>query len=85
MTRPPAEEPRAVVLRNEFATVRVTPDDRANGPRLRIEDLQTGRSICLDPLELEWIAWSTHDDVVRLLPDGTPGLDAPLGDSGGPP
>ena len=76
MTDPAAGEPRSVVLRSEFATVRVTPDDRANGPRLHIEDLRSGRSIRLDPLELEWIAWSTHDDVVRLLPDDTLGAGA---------
>jgi len=63
----PAEQ-GAVVLRSEFATVRVMPDNDANGPRLRVEDLRTGRSICLDPLELEWIAWSTHAELVRLLP-----------------
>jgi hypothetical protein len=38
---------------NEFARVSVTVDHRANGPRLLVTDLETGRDICLDPLELE--------------------------------
>lgn len=48
-------------VRSEFAAVRVGIDSAGNGPRLRIEDLRTGRVGYLDPLELETLAW---------LPDG---------------
>lgn len=46
---------------SEFAAVSLTIDHDGNGPRLRIEDLRTGRVGFLDALELETLAW---------LPDG---------------
>jgi ketosteroid isomerase-like protein len=48
-------------VKNEFAAVEVEVDHGGNGPRLRIEDLKTGRVGHLDALELETLAW---------LPDG---------------
>ena len=51
----------ANVVGSEFAEVSVTVDVTANGPRLRLEDLRTGRVRFLDALELETIVW---------LPDG---------------
>jgi hypothetical protein len=42
----------AVVLTSEFATVRVSVDTSANGPRLLVEDLESGEGVFLDPLEL---------------------------------
>jgi hypothetical protein len=53
-------EPVGVVA-NEFASVSVSIDLAGNGPRLRLEDLRTGRVGYLDALELETLAW---------LPDG---------------
>jgi hypothetical protein len=53
-------EPVGVVA-NEFASVAVSIDLAGNGPRLRLEDLRTGRVGYLDALELETLAW---------LPDG---------------
>ena len=39
----------STVLRNEFATIEVARDEDANGDRLRIRDLLTGREVYLDP------------------------------------
>jgi hypothetical protein len=39
-------------LRNEFASVRIALDERGNGPRLLVQDLETGAEILLSPLEL---------------------------------
>ena len=55
-----AERPVGEVV-SEFAAVRVSVNDEANGPRLKIEDLRTGHVGFLDALELETLAW---------LPDG---------------
>lgn len=49
------------VVTNEFASVAVSIDDTGHSPRLRLEDLKTGRVGYLDALELETLAW---------LPDG---------------
>ena len=49
------------VVANEFASVAVSVDRTGNSPRLRLEDLKTGRIGYLDALELETLAW---------LPDG---------------
>jgi hypothetical protein len=51
----------AGVVANEFASVAVSIDRAGNSPRLRLEDLRTGRVGYLDALELETLAW---------LPDG---------------
>ncbi|MCK9248048.1 MAG: hypothetical protein M0P31_03605 [Solirubrobacteraceae bacterium] len=56
-----ADAGAAVELVSEFAAVACSIDREGNGPRLRIEDLKTGRVGFLDPLELETLAW---------LPDG---------------
>jgi hypothetical protein len=49
------------VVDSEFANVAVRIDRLANGPRLRLEDLKTGKVRYLDALELETLVW---------LPDG---------------
>lgn len=49
------------VVGNEFAEVTVAVDRSANSPRLRLEDVRTGRVRFLDALELETLVW---------LPDG---------------
>ena len=53
-----------MVLRNEFASLEVTRDDRANGPRLHIRDLETGAETFLDLLEVESLTRLSHDDFV---------------------
>jgi hypothetical protein len=59
------EEP--VELANEFAAVSVRVVETGNGVRLRIESGRLGRSIDLDPLELEALTWQSHDLFTRLL------------------
>jgi hypothetical protein len=51
----------AWVLSNEFARVKLSVDHKGNGPRLRIEDLDSGTSICLDSLLLAGLVWATDE------------------------
>lgn len=54
-------------LKNEFGGVRVWRSTEANDPRLGIEHLRTGRTIYLDPLELEALAHCRGDVFRELL------------------
>lgn len=56
-----------MIISNEFAAVDITVDDTANGPRLRIKDLDTGESTYLDPLELQSLVWVPHSDLGPFL------------------
>jgi hypothetical protein len=49
-------------LTSEFASVQVTMDSDANGPRLLVRDLETGAQVYLDPLELASFCHATEDD-----------------------
>ena len=60
-------EQERLVLKNEFATVEVARDDTANGSRLLIKDLQSGRQVYLDPLELEALTRAPHSVFARWL------------------
>lgn len=55
------------VIASEFAQVSVTFDSEGNSPRLRLEDLRTGRVRYLDALELETIIWLRQDHLTSLL------------------
>jgi hypothetical protein len=55
------------VVASEFAQVAVRLDDTANGLRLRLEDLRTGRVRYLDALELETIVWLRDEQLGRLM------------------
>jgi hypothetical protein len=55
------------VVASEFAQVAVRVDQTANGARLRLEDLRTGRVRYLDALELETIVWLRDEHLGRLL------------------
>jgi hypothetical protein len=57
-------------LISEFAAVEIARDDRGNGPRLMIRDMQTGQEIYLDPMELAALAWTRHEDLLPLLDPG---------------
>lgn len=59
--------PCRLSLSNEFGSVAVEVDEHANGPRLRIEDLRSGRTIHLDPLELASLTWLTHERLGPFL------------------
>lgn len=69
----------AFTLRNEFATVELTVDQRGGAHRLSIRDVQLGTQIHLDALELESLTRAEHSDfeslVLNRLPD--------LGDTNG--
>lgn len=55
------------VVGNEFAEVSVRFDVDGNAPRLRLEDLRSGRVRYLDALELETIIWLREDRLTDLL------------------
>lgn len=56
-----------MIISNEFAAVDVEIDEGANGPRLKIEDLETGAKTFLDPLELQSLVWVPHRDFEPFL------------------
>ena len=56
-------EQDTMLIANEFAAARISLDNEANGPRLKIEDPSSGVHIYLDPLELQALAWATHKDL----------------------
>ncbi len=55
------------VVGNEFAAVAVSVDTAANGPRLCLRDIRTGRVRFLDALELEAVVWLPDGHLTRLL------------------
>jgi hypothetical protein len=55
------------IVGSEFAQVSVNVDGDANSPRLRLEDLRTGRVRFLDALELETIVWLPEGRLAELL------------------
>jgi hypothetical protein len=60
--------PREVAeLSSEFASVRVSLDERGNGPRLLVQDLENGARIWLSPLELAALCLATPEDRVDWL------------------
>lgn len=58
---------RAGIVHSEFAQVRVDIDREGLSPRLRLEDLRTGRVRFLDALELETIVWLRDEHLDSLL------------------
>jgi hypothetical protein len=59
--------PERMLLRCEFASVRIEIDDSANGPRLAVTDLRSGRTSYFDPLELEALVWVSHDELTDFM------------------
>jgi hypothetical protein len=55
------------VVESEFAQVSVNIDNAGNSPRLRLEDLRTGRVRFLDALELETMIWLPDGKLIQLL------------------
>lgn len=55
------------VVGNEFAQVSVRFDVDGNSPRLRLEDLRSGRVRYLDALELETIVWLPEERITAVL------------------
>jgi hypothetical protein len=54
-------------LNNEFALVELEADHSANGVRLKIRSVRTGRVAYLDPLQLEVLTWLPVEEYVRHL------------------
>lgn len=54
-------------MENEFAVVSIRLVRSSEPGRIRIEDQRTKRSIDLDPLELEAIAWACRADLEALV------------------
>ena len=57
----------AMILRSEFAHVRIELDNQGNGPRLMIRDERNHQAIYLDPLELASLAACQHEDLGSLV------------------
>jgi hypothetical protein len=55
------------VLDSEFAQVAVKLDTSGNAPRLRLQDLRSGRVRYLDALELETVIWLPDERLTGLL------------------
>lgn len=55
------------VVGSEFAQVSVNFDTAGNSPRLRLEDLRSGRVRYLDALELETIIWLAEERLTALI------------------
>jgi hypothetical protein len=55
------------IVGSEFADVSVRFDVDGNAPRLRLEDLHSGRTRYLDALELETIIWLPDERLTSLL------------------
>jgi hypothetical protein len=55
------------VIGSEFAQVSVTFDTTGNAPRLRLQDLRSGRLRYLDALELETIIWLPEERLTALM------------------
>ena len=65
--RPDVRVRELAELRNEFGWVRISLDERGNGPRLQITDVETGDSILVSPLELASLCLATDDDRLDWL------------------
>ncbi|GAA1970421.1 hypothetical protein GCM10009798_33960 [Nocardioides panacihumi] len=63
----PVTRRELATLANEFAAVRVSLDTTGNGPRLLVEDLETGDDIFLSPLELACLCLATPEDRVQWM------------------
>ena len=57
------EEDVQWLLKNEYASVKVTVDTAGKGTRLKVEDVSSGSVIYLDPIELQALAWATREDL----------------------
>jgi hypothetical protein len=55
------------IVTNEFAGVAVRVDHGAHSPRLRLQDLKSGRVRFLDALELESLVWLPDSQLRTLL------------------
>lgn len=66
----PVSRRELATLANEFAVVRVSLDTTGNGPRLLVQDVETGDEIFLEPLELACLCLATPEDRVQWMKVG---------------
>ena len=73
----PSSDPTAVrfELRSEFATVELSVDDAANGPRLRVKDMRRNIEVLLDPMQLEALTRMEPADLFPYMDPSTWGRD----------
>ncbi len=64
---PPLE---SAVIANEFAAVRVQVTRCGRGIRLLVQDLESGASVSLDPLDLRTFCLASEDEQMAWLRSG---------------
>ena len=62
------KEQVTLVLKNEYASLEVTVDHEANGARLKITDMLSGRVGYFDPLQIECLLRMDLELLDRYLP-----------------
>lgn len=60
-------EEKEVTVISEFGHISVGVDRSANGPRLLLTDVHTGKTAYFDPLELESLVWCDHQQLAEIL------------------
>ncbi len=60
-------EEKEVVVVSEFGHISIGVDKSANGPRLMLRDVRTGKTAYFDPLELESLVWCEHEQLSEIL------------------
>ena len=59
------------MIANEFAAVRVQVTPCGRGVRLVVQDLESGASVSLDPLDLRTFCLASEDEQIAWLRSGT--------------
>jgi hypothetical protein len=70
----------AAVIANEFASVRVLIVAQGRGLRLRLQDLESGATVSLDPLDLRSFCLASEDEQMAWLRSGV--YREPVGHAG---
>lgn len=63
----PADEEIKLVVASEFGQIELSLVRSGQATVLQVRDMRTGRINRLDPLELECLAWASHEDLAPLL------------------
>lgn len=61
---------QSAVIANEFAAVRVQVTSCGRGVRLIVQDLESGASVSLDPLDLRTFCLASEDEQIAWLRSG---------------
>lgn len=65
------------MLRNDFATVKLSVHESPDRPRITIADVNTGRKITLDLLEIEALTRIRHSDFGSIVTGNWPPTTEP--------